>query len=475
MLFSEYYKIESTGAEEWFDPILHQDTRLFIDPFLVFKSTDKLFKDSYEEMMFFFQQTFELIASSGGEKNNLRYKKAEGMLMFPEVNEICLGYSLSRQGSGTGPEWAKTLTANICKIIAKGIVKISHFEELGIFCEGIGPDRLSDMTANLLKMRLITYTQRICNLYGIPMEKKRIQNANFEFQYNRWCSGEYNLPINPFKKNSPVLLVPKVFLNVLPEINMEDFSNTIGLSERLRSDINFEVDKNLNKAKIAQIAIENYDFVKEYIKIVESRGTNSFGDIMNTTLRYRWYELSKSIVQNHLFPFGEIENENVFYETIKKFAIYYKEFIELHSGYKLLWDESRTTPRNEEDVQLLFKGILDEHCRANNIDLTREVNQGMGPIDFRFSCGYSNRVLLEVKLAKNSRFWNGLKKQLPQYMKIDSCTKGIFLVVVYSDKDVKRINEIQDIRKETVETHNVDIEVIVVDARVDNKESASRD
>lgn len=35
MLFSEYYKINCMGDEEWFDPVLHQDTRLFIDPFAV--------------------------------------------------------------------------------------------------------------------------------------------------------------------------------------------------------------------------------------------------------------------------------------------------------------------------------------------------------------------------------------------------------------------------------------------------------
>lgn len=95
-------------------------------------------------------------------------------------------------------------------------------------------------------------------------------------------------------------------------------------------------------------------------------------------------------------------------------------------------------------------------------------------MDFRFSSGYQKRVLLEAKLAKKSKFWNGLKKQLPQYMKIDSCKLGIFLVVAFSDKDIKRVNDIQDIAKETEKTYGVQIKVIVVDARVDNKESASK-
>lgn len=474
MLFSEHFNIKCMGDEEWFDPILHQDTLLFIDPFSVFKSTDDLFKDSYAEMMYFFQQAFELIAHSGGGRNHLSYKKAESMLVFPEVNALCLGYSKTRRGSGTGPEWAKTLAKNISTIIAKGITHISHFEELGILCEGIGPDRLSDMTANLLKNRLVTYTQRICNLHNVPMKKIRLQNAIFDYEYKRWCDEEYLLPINPYKNNSPILLVPKNFLNILPEINSEDFSETIQLAERLRNDFNYEVDKNLDKEKIAQIAIENYDLVKEYIDIVEKREANSFGELMKKTLRYMWYELSKEVVTDNKFVFGDVLDDTAFFKKINDFVKYYKDFIELRSGYKLLWNDTRTTPRSEEDVQLLFKGILDEHCRANNIDLTREVNQGMGPIDFRFSCGYSNRVLLEVKLAKNTKFWNGLKVQLPQYMKIDSCKKGIFLVIVYSDKDIKRINDIQEINRDVCQYHNVDIKIVVVDARISNKESASK-
>ena len=135
MLFSEYFNIKSLGDEDWFNPILTQDTLLFIDPFAVFKSKDELFKDTYSEMMYFFQQAFELIAHAGGNKNNLSYKKAESMLLFPEENAFCLGYSKTRRGSGTGPLWAKTLASNINSIIARGVTHISHFEELGIFVQ----------------------------------------------------------------------------------------------------------------------------------------------------------------------------------------------------------------------------------------------------------------------------------------------------------------------------------------------------
>lgn len=474
MLFSELFNIKCLGDEDWFNPILTQDTLLFVDPFAVFKSTDELFKDTYSEMMCFFQQVFELIAHAGGNKDNLSYKKAESILQFPEENAFCLGYSKIRRGSGTGQLWAKTLASNINAIIAKGVTHISHFEELGIFCTGVGPDRLSDMTTNLLKNRFITYTQRKCNMYDIPMEKVRVKNAYFDSEYKHWCAGEFLLPINPYKNNSPIILVPKDFLNVLPEINSDDFQSTIDLSERMRNDFNYEIDRSLDKEKIAKIAIEHYDLVKEYINIVEKREACSFSELKKKTFRYEWYELSKDIVSKKKFDFGIIEDDFDFLNKILEFTSYFKNFVEIRSGYKLLWNEKRTVPRSEEDVQILFKGILDEHCRANNIDFTREVNQAMGPVDFRFSTGYYKRVLLEAKLAKNTKFWNGLKKQLPKYMQIDSCKLGMFLVIAFTDKDTDKISDIESVVRETEERHGITIKTIIVDARVDNKESASK-
>jgi len=44
--------------------------------------------------------------------------------------------------------------------------------------------------------------------------------------------------------------------------------------------LSYEVDKNLDKEKIAEIAIEHYDLVKEYIDAVEKREANTFGELM---------------------------------------------------------------------------------------------------------------------------------------------------------------------------------------------------
>lgn len=40
MFFSDYYKILHTGNDDWFDPIVSVDTKLFVDPFLIFADRD---------------------------------------------------------------------------------------------------------------------------------------------------------------------------------------------------------------------------------------------------------------------------------------------------------------------------------------------------------------------------------------------------------------------------------------------------
>jgi hypothetical protein len=36
MLFSDAYGIQRTAEDDWFDPLLNLDTKLFIDPFLLY-------------------------------------------------------------------------------------------------------------------------------------------------------------------------------------------------------------------------------------------------------------------------------------------------------------------------------------------------------------------------------------------------------------------------------------------------------
>ena len=41
--------------------------------------------------------------------------------------------------------------------------------------------------------------------------------------------------------------------------------------------------------------------------------------------------------------------------------------------------------------QAIFFGVADSYCDANNIDLTKEGNNGRGPVDFKLSRGANDK------------------------------------------------------------------------------------
>ena len=43
-----------------------------------------------------------------------------------------------------------------------------------------------------------------------------------------------------------------------------------------------------------------------------------------------------------------------------------------------------------------------------------------------------------------------------------------------TDKDIERLKNIQDVCYEVCKSHNIDIQIVSIDARSDNKESASK-
>src|SRR5690606_33856441 len=168
MKFSTIFNITRDGTDKWFDPILARDTKLFIDPFLIFESTDDLFKDSYDKTISFFDSAFEIAAVSKKSEKDIRYKQLKRMMNFPEVEEICLGYSESDTGgAGSGGKFSKIIVDSIYESLELGIENYNFFEEIGLFNLGFGCDRISDMTATLIKKELVDYTQNICSKHKI--------------------------------------------------------------------------------------------------------------------------------------------------------------------------------------------------------------------------------------------------------------------------------------------------------------------
>ena len=472
MKFSDEFKFKVGKTEEWFNPILSLDTKIFIDPFLLYSLERDEFAGSHSEVISFFNLVFQFIARSKGDKSNIFWRRATNLLLFPEAEEFCIGYaSQSTKGAGSGLGFAKIIAEALWEAVESGKTELKHFEEVGILREGIGADRISDITATILKKRFSDYTQRICSFYKLPMNEFIARRGVFDPKLERWMPIKYLAPYNRYNQK-PILLTPRRFLRDLPTISANDFWDYCWYNENesLRDDYSADITKNVDKQTIVSFAINHPDIRDRYLQKVEERKPEPY-DLNKDKKGYiQWYDsTAKYCIENpHL---EKIDSLDKLSKILDSFLKEFVNYVENNSGWKLLWNDNGVA-KGEEAAQLLFLGIIKHYCKANNIDISKEVNIGRGPVDFKVSIGYALRALIELKLAKNTKFWNGLKKQLIKYLDAEGITVGYFVVVTYNEEDIKRLNNIHDITSALSKKVNYKLKTIIVDAS-NNKLSAS--
>jgi hypothetical protein len=260
-------------------PDVDVDRRLGIDPFLLYRSSRADFQQAHNQLLRFFNFVLEQI-----KEGNL--SNAERLLLCPEPSEIGLGYSKhGTRGSGIGPELAKEIAYtfnNSPALLSRGV---RHIEELQLVCPGVGPDRISDAAANILKLFLIEYTQEQCQSWNIPVSKDVPIHHYFDLSELEWRDGYFDLPINP-STGSPLLLVSRRILRILPWINYDDYvgeyrkaflrpvsrSSTLRLKPRSlsqRNDPVREIEKDLAQApkpQVCQVTAQNTAALDTYIE-----------------------------------------------------------------------------------------------------------------------------------------------------------------------------------------------------------------
>jgi hypothetical protein len=430
MLFSEHFDITKGPEDDWFDPILDADTRIWVDPFLIFREASGEWASSHAEIIAHFQRCFDLIAQGGMQPHSLPYRKALALLTFKEPREFCLGYTESgTAGAGGGPGYARLIAAAMVEAIKRGLADLKHFEELGILEKGIGADRIADLTCNILKSRFIDYTKAVATQHNLPMSPRLIRNARFDPQSARWESVSHELPINPFG-NRAVLLTPQRFLRDTPVLNPDAWFESYQ-NEQLRDDVSYELLTNVNKEKIVAAARQNPQAVRrwteEQAKHAEAKPYDLEQDRAGV---YAWDADTRSYAREHPLALKRPESEADFLGVIEEVIREFRRYIEQNRGWKLLWNDDGSEKR-EEAAQLAFLGIARSYCHQNDINIDREVELGRGPVDFKFSNGRKYRALLEIKKLTSGKFWQGLETQLPTYLTADDCDFGWYVAIRY--------------------------------------------
>lgn len=469
MQLTRAFGIARGAADDWFDTLLNHDTRLFIDPFLVFRDTDPAWADAHTEIVRHFERAFLLVAQAQGQRGSLAYRKALGMLEFREPRELCLGYTAEgTAGLGSGAGFARLIAQAMHEAIARGLDNPDHFEELGVLQKGISRDRIGDIAATILKPRLIAYTQEVAARHEISLARHRVYGSVFEARRQRFLSEPVELPTNPVT-NGPLLLVPERFLRELPTLNAEDFWRFYE-SERLREDINYEIVTNVDKTLIVRTARGAPDVVRNWLAEREARAPADPYDIeTDPSTVYQWQPEGERFATNHPLVIDPVTTEAGFQDVIERIIAQYKLYIEENRGWRLLWENVPRRKENlEEAAQLAFRGLAHPYCVANDISLDREVDLGRGEVDFKFSRGHRLRAHLEIKKLHSGSFWRNFENQLPTYLKADEVRHGWFVAVVYRDPSKamrERLQTLPAIVSEAAAKRGVNLRLVVVDAR----------
>ena len=95
------------------------------------------------------------------------------------------------------------------------------------------------------------------------------------------------------------------------------------------------------------------------------------------------------------------------------------------------------------------------------------MNNGRGPVDYKISFGKNNSVLVEFKLASNSKLKQNLAKQIDVYKAASETDRAIKVIMYFTNKEYEKLCNILNELK-----LNDNDDIILIDAR-NNKESAS--
>ena len=433
VLFSQHFGVSPKllASNGIFDPVLNGDTKLFVDPMLLRHSATQPFATNARQAFeSYFQTVISLIVGSK-VRDDAPWKAAERKLQFPEVPFTCLGYGASTiRGSGGGAVQTSRLVQTAIEIISLGITDPDLFVAMALIEEGIGPDKISDMTTKAILPVLISYTEAICATLEIKTEKLTFRLSNGE-------SFAGVLPLNIFdKKCGPILLVPRDCLRLLPvATDWESVSDAAAQNVTLRANVNaqiagiWEAKAKKDKAAIRKWALSDDASFRELLDLLNGILPVSYDFKADPAGEAFWKRLLSELDPNDIRKIARpsVWSRDAIISIVDQIIENFRHLIEDRRLSEELYHEGR--PRAEKAAQRLFFVIAHAFCKANNLDLTPEADTGNGPVDFKVSTGFRGRVLVEIKLSTNGKLVSGYTRQLEAYSTAEEAAAAYYLIV----------------------------------------------
>ena len=483
--FTEYFGVPADLLEEYgaFNISLITDLPLFVDPFLLFNSEKPEYRALHDDIIRYLR-----FLRTKSERGGISPALIKGWYCFGEVKQNWLGFCETRNsGRGLGQNFAHALDVNLIHVFRnfgnEQITRGSHLEKLCLIKSGVGRDMISDFTTNLIKNYLLGYTSTFAkeHISGQLIHAVAVPRAYFSYDTERWMPKTYQLPTC---EGDYVILTPKDILTKDETwINHSDmvhrFKDIPGAVEndQLRAEINNyfyrmipqdrEPTKDDYGLAIDSTLAEYPQLIDYYIKLKEDKGdeavaSSSLKVVESAFLYIKQFGGMAQLLQRET-PFYRIPGTTED-ETREKIR-FFKDVIENKGGHRIFYGANGKPVRREKDVQILFRLVW----YGTPSDISREVDDGRGPADYKISRGSTDKTLVEFKLAGNTQIKRNLEKQLDIYKRASDAQTGFKVIIYFSEEELIRI---QGILREL--EMDKDPNVILVNARFDDKPSASK-
>ena len=217
MKFSAHFKLGKEQAElDFVDIDPSRDLELYLDPYAMEIRDDEWSAECGDYIRSFFQAILDALRKD----DNRRARDL--ILRLSEPNETCLGVSRGKpQGRGVGAFQGDLILQALRNSVAFKTGLLSDLAEAELFIEGVGRDKISDLTTNVIRGPLLQYTKAQCDLHGVPTS--RVATApSWQPQSSRWESTYAPLPVIGHK---PILLVPKFSVRQRLSLESQEFYN----------------------------------------------------------------------------------------------------------------------------------------------------------------------------------------------------------------------------------------------------------
>lgn len=468
--FAGLYKISPKTLNKLrvVNPTLDVDTKLFIDPLLLENSKHSEMHTARKQYIGYFETAVKLLARSQGY-NDVPWRNARRLFEFEEIRGTCLGYSAaSIFGNAFGPKLIERVMDTAKAIVNLGISDPDLFVAMALLEDDIGPDRISDMTTNVIIDSIISFNARILNIL------KKIPTEEFTI-LDRKCS----LPRNPYQtRRIPIILVPDDIVRPLPIVtDWDEVCNIAAENDRLRNRVNRDIAEiwktkaKRDKERLKEEALHSKTAFQTLLDVIHEVPHRPYNVQEDPEGLIKWAEVARIFSDEYPLKIKKPTTTNLdkALEIVKVIVNQFKQLIENNGLWKNLYHNGK--PLKEKYAQRLFFAIAYAYCKANKLDVTPEADSGNGPVDFKFSGGFDSRVLVEVKLSTNRKLVHGYETQLEVYKESEETMRAIYLVIDLGMTQKKR-NQLFKVSNEASGRGDPLSDIVFVDGSI--KASASK-